>query len=159
MTYDIEKTCCFTGHRIIPQKDRAFLEKETEKVCLSLIERGYENFIAGGALGFDTLAEKCVLKLKEKYPNIKLVLAIPCKEQHKNWTKKDKEAYEEILGLSDDKVYVSESYSPECMKKRNRFMVDHSSAVVAYITKVTGGAVYTVTYGVEKGREIIFIRP
>ena len=159
MTYDLSKTCCFTGHRIIPQKDRSFLEQGTEKVCISLIERGYENFIAGGALGFDTLAEKCVLKLKEKYPNIKLILAIPCKDQHKNWTQKDKAVYEEILSLADDKIYVSESYSPECMKKRNRFMVDHSSAVVSYITKVTGGAVYTVTYGVEKGREIIFIRP
>ena len=116
MTYDKEKTCCFTGHRIIPQKDRGFLKEETEKICLGLIEKGYENFIAGGALGFDTLAEKCVLKLKEKYPNIKLILAIPCKDQHKSWTKKDKETYEEILNLADDKIYVSESYTPECMK-------------------------------------------
>ena len=133
--------------------------EETEKICIELIEKGYENFIAGGALGFDTLAERCVLKLKEKYPDIKLILALPCKDQYKKWNKKDIEIYKEILSLADEKIYVSENYTPECMKKRNRYMVDSSGVIVAYVTKTTGGAVWTVKYAVDEGKRVIFARP
>ena len=159
MTYDKEKTCSFTGHRIIPWGEREFIEKETEEICLSLIKRGYTNFIAGGALGFDTIAQRCILRLREINPQIKLIIAIPCKEQYKNWRKSDIEVYNQMLDMADEKIYVSDEYTPECMKKRNRFMVDRSSVCIAYVKKVTGGTAYTVKYAVEEGREIIFVRP
>ncbi len=158
MTYEKEKTCSFTGHRIIPNSEKQFIKDKTEEICRMLIKRGFENFICGGALGYDTLAQECILKLKKDYPNIRLILAIPCLGQHKNWRKADIEKYEKILSLADEKIYVSEEYSPDCMKKRNRFMVDKSSVCVAYAKKVTGGTAYTVKYAVEESREIIFVR-
>lgn len=44
------------------------MEREIERS----IQAGYVYFGAGGALGFDTLAAQMVLKLKERYPDIKL---------------------------------------------------------------------------------------
>lgn len=35
---------------------------------MDLISAGYVSFIAGGALGFDTMAELAVLKIKQSYP-------------------------------------------------------------------------------------------
>lgn len=158
MTYEIEKTCCFTGHRVIPIAEREFAAKKTREICVGLIERGFKNFITGGALGFDTMAAECVISLKEKYEDIRLILAIPCKEQYRGWRKADIETYEKILSLADDAEFISEEYSPECMRKRNRFMVENSSALVAYLKKMSGGTVYTVKYAVEEGKEIIFVR-
>lgn len=76
-----EKTCCFTGHRDIPenqiQKISETLEKEIEK----LIEKGYTRFAAGGAYGFDSVAEQTIIKLKKKYPKIRLILVLPYHKQ------------------------------------------------------------------------------
>ncbi len=58
------KTVCFTGHRIIPENERETILKKLEDTLVDLAEMGYENFIAGGALGFDTLAEEKIIKLK-----------------------------------------------------------------------------------------------
>ncbi len=158
MGRDIEKTCCFTGHRVISIANREFVIEKTNEICEDLIRNGYTDFIAGGALGFDTIAEKCILNLKEKYKGIKLILALPCRNQCKGWKRADIEIYEEIAEKADEIIYVSEEYYSDCMKKRNRFMVDKSSACIAYLTRMSGGTAYTVTYAVEQGRKIIFVK-
>ena len=73
-----EKTCCFTGHREIDEKDYSKLKKRTRDLIVSLIEKGVVFFGAGGARGFDTLAAESVLELKKDYPQIKLILVLPC---------------------------------------------------------------------------------
>ena len=64
---DRKQAACFSGHRNLPQNCdelRAKLKKE----IIGLIECGVVFFGAGGALGFDMLAEEMVLELKEDYP-------------------------------------------------------------------------------------------
>ena len=149
------KTVCFTGHRIIPENERERILKKLEDTLVDLAEMGYENFIAGGALGFDTLAEEKIIKLKNKYPKIRLVLALPCMEQTKRWTQSEKIKYEEIKRQADEIVYTSENYSRGCMFKRNRYMVDRSGVCVCYLTKESGGTAYTVKYA--KSQDLIII--
>ena len=36
---------------------------------------------AGGALGFDTLAAQTVLDMKKEYPQLRLILVLPCEDQ------------------------------------------------------------------------------
>ena len=95
------KTCCFSGHRNIPadkeEEIRIKLIEELEK----LINKGYRFFAAGGALGFDTMAAIEVLNLRRKYPHIKLIMVLPCKDQSKYWNKADKNIYEFIKKQSD----------------------------------------------------------
>ena len=149
------KTVCFTGHRIIPENERETILKKLEDTLVDLAEMGYENFIAGGALGFDTLAEEKIIKLKNKYPKIRLVLALPCMEQTKRWTQSEKIKYEEIKRQADEIVYTSENYSRGCMFKKNRYMVDRSGVCVCYLTKESGGTAYTVKYA--KSQDLIII--
>ena len=150
-------TCCFTGHRVIPKEQMENIERQTKEVCENLIRKGYRVFIAGGALGFDTICAKCVLELREIYEDIKLVIAVPCKEQDKGWSKADSEIYHNILNMADEVKLVSEHYTAGCMQKRNRFMVDNSSVCVAYLKKMRGGTAYTVSYASDCGAEIIFV--
>ena len=153
-----EKTCCFTGHRIIPKTDYETLRVELKEILIQLIDRGFIYYGAGGALGFDTLAAKTILELKKQYPMIKLILVLPCLNQTYRWKEKDVRVYEDIKVKADKVVYVSKEYTTECMLIRNRHLVDNSSVCVCYKTKNTGGTAYTVRYAKERGLEIINLK-
>lgn len=146
-----ERTACFTGHRTIPFLQRRKIEKRTEEAMIEAIEQGYRFFGAGGALGFDTLAAQTVLRLKKTYPQIKLILVLPCLSQTRGWKSEDIAEYERIKAAADKVVYTSQEYTRDCMFKRNRHLVDNSSLCIAYLTENTGGTAYTVDYARSKG--------
>lgn len=54
-------------------------------------------------------------------------------------------------------VYVSREYTPDCMHRRNRHLVDHSGTCICYLTRSTGGTAYTVDYARKRGLRIIWI--
>jgi uncharacterized phage-like protein YoqJ len=146
-----DRTVCFTGHRIIPDGELDFIKKKLASEIEQLIGQGYCCFCAGGALGFDTLAAQAVLEAKEQFSQIKLILALPCLSQANRWCEHDKRVYEQIKQRADEVVYTSQKYTRGCMFKRNRYLVDHSSVCVCYLTKETGGTAYTVKYARSKG--------
>jgi len=153
-----EKTCCFTGHRELPTGlGRWKLTTRLEKAVVEQIEKGVRFFGAGGALGFDTVAAQTVLKLKKKYPNIKLILVLPCLKQTQGWPVEDVEEYERIKAQADKVVYTSQEYTKGCMFKRNRHLVDNSGVCICYKVKDSGGTAYTVKYAEEQGLEVINI--
>ena len=47
------KTCCFTGHRQLPNKDQNQIARKLESSIELLIQSGYLYFGTGGTLGFD----------------------------------------------------------------------------------------------------------
>ncbi len=149
------RTCCFSGHRNIPHCDLKKIANRTKEAIISSIHGGYCFFGAGGALGFDTLAAKAVLELKAQYPEIKLILVLPCKDQTARWSEKDTAEYERIKSGADKVVYTSEHYYNGCMQKRNRHLVDHSSLCICYLTSDTGGTAYTVDYARKVGCRVI----
>ncbi len=149
-----EKTVCFTGHRDIPPEQKEEITRRIKETLIQLINRGYMYFGAGGALGFDMMAEQAVLSLKKEYPQIKLILVLPCKSQANAWSAEDKETYQDIIRKADKVVYTSHEYFSGCMQRRNRHLVDNSSICVCYLTKDTGGSAYTVRYAISKGLRI-----
>jgi len=151
-----EKTCCFTGHRELPTGwSRWKLAARLEKAIVEQIEKGIQFFGAGGTRGFDALSAQAVLKLKKKYPNIKLILVLPCLTQTRGWPAGDVEEHEWIKAQADKVVCISQEYTKDCMFRRNRHLVDHSSVCICYKTKENGGTAYTVNYAKERGLEII----
>lgn len=131
------------------------LARRLKTILIDLIENGYQYFGAGGALGFDTLAAQTILDLKTEYPQIKLILVLPCFSQANGWSSNDKEIYERIKSSADKVVYTSEEYTKGCMHKRNRHLADNSSACICYLTEKTGGTAYTVDYATSKGLLVI----
>ena len=98
-----------------------------------------------------------VLKLKERYPDIRLILVLPCFSQTRGWSQEDIEIYDDIKQKADKVVYTSQEYTRGCMHKRNRHLVDNSSACISYLTENKGGTFYTVNYAKSKGVEVINI--
>ena len=141
------KTCAVTGHRNLPINFNKTLLQER---LIKIIEIGYDTFLIGMAVGFDTVCFQVLEKLREKY-KIKLIACIPCKEQAQRFSKSQKEEYERMLVSADEKIYVSEEYSTTCMMKRNKFMVDRCSLLLYYLTRDFGGTKNTVDYAVKKG--------
>lgn len=154
MRYLREQTVCFTGHRNIPPECISGVSERLNEQVIKLIEDGYRFFGAGGALGFDTIAAQTIIKLREQFPHIRLILVLPCLSQAASWSTKDQEIYEEIKQRADKIVFTSEHYFRGCMQKRNRHLVDNSSICVCYLTENTGGTAYTVRYAQTKGLRI-----
>ena len=151
-----EKTVFFTGHRIIAEeKKREMLSELYSAVCRFIIS-GYDHFICGGAMGFDTYAAECVLSFRDRFPHIKLVLALPCRNQTMKWNDlASLGKYKEILGKADVVEYMQTFYTDGCMHERNRWMADNSSACIAYMTGKRGGTAYTYKYAVDNGLRVI----
>ncbi|MBR3767360.1 MAG: DUF1273 family protein [Clostridia bacterium] len=148
-------SCCFTGHRDIPRNKYPEIAGMLYNEIITLIEKGYTHFFAGGALGFDTLAAETVLALKKDYPEIKLHIIIPCKNQTRGWREEDIIKYNEIKELADFTECLSPIYYDGCMQARNRYMVDHSSVCIAYLTRLSGGSAGTVRYAEKNGVQVI----
>ena len=152
---DLRFSCCFTGHRQIPVEHMKALYRELDRVLDILIRSGVDRFLAGGALGFDTLAALTVLDKKEKYPHIRLELCVPCRGQDSKWSEADKQNYRYIYENADKVTVLNENYTPYCMHQRNRYMVDNSDYCVAYCTESRGGSAYTVEYAQKSGIKVI----
>ena len=152
-----ECSCCFTGHRNIPYGDFDGIKEGTRSEIVRLIENGVTIFIAGGALGYDTLCANLVLEMKEIYSDVELRLALPCRNQTRGWAATDIDVYNRIIDMADCVTYVSENYDRGCMFKRNRYMADNSAYCLAYCTKREGGSFYTVEYAKKCGSYIVMI--
>lgn len=139
---------CFTGHRVLSRGEREKLSRLLETMLRNLIVNyGAHTFIAGGALGFDTVAAECVLRLKREHPKIRLELILPCPDQDKWWRNDEKALYRKILEHADAHSYVAPYYYNGCMHERNRRMIDAADLCLAYCRSgVSGGTAYTVDY-------------
>jgi len=138
-------TCCFTGHREVPRAQQPGLYRRLEETIRHLNQRGFDTFLAGGALGFDTMAARMTLQLRQEGLLLRLVLALPCQDQDSRWSAADRERYEQIKLAADDVVCLSDHYYPGCMQARNRYMVERSACCVAYQTRSSGGTAQTVS--------------
>lgn len=147
---------CFSGHRKIPSDKIDALCEMLDDVIEQLIKNGKGVFMAGGAIGFDTVAAFRVLAAKEKHPDIKLVLVLPCRDQTDRWTSlKNLNEYKILKDNADSVIYIKDFYDASCMHERNKYMVDSSSCCVAYLTSASGGTASTVKYAKKQGVPVI----
>lgn len=139
------ESVCFTGHRFIGKADAPYLARLAELLEL-LYERGYRDYLCGGALGFDLFAAEQVVVLRNRHPDVRLISCIPCEEQCTRWRANDQNRYRRLLYLSDEVRVLSSFYYEGCMQVRNKYMVDRSSVCVSYLKRPRGGTMSTSCY-------------
>lgn len=165
---ETSKTCCFTGHR--PQNLPYWFNENSihylkmrniiKKSIIQLIKINEVNhFISGMALGVDQYAAEIVLELKSQYPNITLECAIPCETQAITWTEPQRDRYFSIIKNCDKETLLQKQYSIDCMHKRNEYMVNNSSFVIAVCSKKPSGTYKTITLAKSLGKNVIVIDP
>lgn len=148
-------TCCFTGHREIPAAEAEKINEQLFYHIEKLIrENGVTHFIAGGAIGFDTMAANAVLEFKKKY-DVTLEIAVPCKDQELKWSKEQKAEYKRILESADSVTGPDTAYHRGVMHVRNRYMVEKSEFVISYCHSTSGGTYYTVSYARKLNKTVI----
>lgn len=150
-------SCCFTGHREVPEEEYSCLRANLLRRIVNLVEDYQVKFFYNGAArGFDTMAAEAVLLLKQsRYPSIRLILGLPCRNQAARWPEEDKALHREICQQADQILVLSEHYFNGCMQQRNRFLVDHSNYCVCYQTHPGGGTGYTVNYAKKQGAVLL----
>lgn len=112
------------------------------------------------AEGTDTWAALAVLTLKQQLPALELHCVPLCQGQADRWTSAARKIYFSILKQADSIVYVSQTYTQDCMLKRSRYLVDHAACLLAvYNGEWRGGTAMTVRYARKLERKVIILAP
>ena len=151
-------TAAFTGHRWYDSSRKQSIMEKLEGCVREAYKNGITNFISGMAIGFDLLAAELVLSLKQDCPAITLTAALPFGEQASRFNERNKSRYYKCLSQADDIVILSNDYTAKCYLERDRFMVVHSSLLIAcYDGRNKGGTFWTVNYAARIGKNVINI--
>ncbi len=161
-----EITCCFSGHRPpgLPWGDQ-----EADPRCLILKNRlaqaleeayqaGYRHFLCGMAQGSDLYFGQAVLDLRQNHSDVTLEAAIPFTGQADHWPPADQQRRMDLLNQCNLETVIQHRYSPGCMSRRNRYMVDRSSLLIAVYGGVAhGGTWNTLSYAARKGVQTVVL--
>ena len=158
-----QESCCFTGHR--PAK-LPWGSNELDPRCLRLKQsmadavetawqEGYRHFICGMAMGCDFYFCEAVIALRREHPEITVEAAIPCPTQADAWPAVQQERYRRLLAACDLETMVSDVYHSGCMTRRDRYMVDRSSLLIAAFDGTPGGTQYTIQYAISRQVSVV----
>ena len=159
----IKKTVAFTGYRTEkmpfaedPQDENyCSFRKKLLVIISKLMAMGYDSYISGMAMGFDTWAAEAVMEL-----GASLECAVPFPEQADGWETKDQKRWADIINKSGKKTVVSESNQKGAYYKRNRYMVDNADVILCgYTGRKSGGTAYTVNYALQQNKIVIQFHP
>lgn len=147
--------CCFTGHR--PEKLKRSedeIKKSLENAILKAVQSGYTTFITGMARGVDIWAGQIVLRLRQSNQDLRLIAAQAYPGCERRWSASWRNQYAEVLKVVDLVEAISPTYSMASFQKRDEWMVDQSSRVIAVYDGVPGGTKNTIDYAKRCGVEI-----
>ena len=150
--------CCFTGHR--PNKlnySESEIKLLLEKTIDSAISNGYVTFITGMAEGVDIWAAEIVLEKKKQNDALHLICAVPHPDFEKRRGFFEERRYDRIIKNADYVTTISDHYYKACYQKRNEWMVDRSSLVIAVWNGTASGTKNTVVYAKRQGIDVINI--
>lgn len=158
-------SCCFSGHR--PAK-LPWGNDETDPRCHDLkqeiaarlegiYEAGYRHFICGMAAGCDLYFAEAVLELRRRRSDVTLEAAVPCDGQADGWPAALRQRYEALVADCDEVSVIQHAYTPGCMQRRNQYMVEHASLLLAVYDGQPGGTMQTILHARRLGCRVLCI--
>ena len=152
--------CAFTGHR--PEKlfgKEAFVIVELRKEIIEAIADGYTTFITGCSRGVDLWAADIVLELQRSNKDLHLVCAIPFPDFDDRWPVDWKKHIQLVKKKADYIQVLEQSYNPGVYQKRNEYMVDHASRIIAVCDGNPSGTQNTIDYARSQNIPVRLIKP
>lgn len=153
------RACAFTGHRRIEDRHKAGIEDMIRRAIAYAYSEGCNTFLTGGALGFDTLAAKEVIRFKLSHPDARLIIILACKNQSQSWSPAQVSLYEYTLANADEIEFVSDEYTDGCMRVRNQRLADECGMMIAYVSRSYSGSAQTVRMAVKAGKPVYNLYP
>lgn len=146
------KTCTFAGHREV-------FASGVEADIGSAIETILANdsdfaFYTGGMGEFDSKCSAAVRKAKRTHPekDIKLFLIEPYMKTEINESKDYYEAFFDDVLVP---IELAEVHYKKAITQRNKWMIDRSDYLIAFVHRDFGGAYETMKYARRKGSIVI----
>ena len=146
------KTCTFAGHReVFASGTESDIESAIETILAS---DTHYIFYTGGMGEFDSKCSAAVRRAKRNHPekNIKLFLVEPYMKTEINECKDYYEwSFDDVL----IPIELADIHYKNAIKQRNKWMVDRSDYLIAYVLRDFGGAYETLKYARKKGGIVI----
>lgn len=101
------------------------------------------------ALGFDIEAAEVALALRKELEGVQVVAIIPFADMQRSFSSEWQRRFERIVAEANETITLASHYSSEVYAVRNNFLVDNSSACIAYFDGSKGGTAYTVHRAVK----------
>ncbi len=153
------KACSFTGHRRIKKEHLKNLTPLLLRTINYAYDEGCRTFYTGGAIGFDTVAAREVIKFRMTHRDVRLVLCLPCINQDENWSEDQKFSYSHVLSSADEVIYARDDYTEGCMRERNFLLASKCDIMICYVGKDRSGSSQTMRMADSMGKEILNIYP
>ena len=136
-------TCFFIGHREAPEALLPLLEEAVER---HITEYGVSSFVVGHYGHFDALAARAVIDAKKRHPEVTLLLLLPYHPYDRP--------------IVPPKGYNGTFYPPgmegtphrAAIVRANRYMVAHSSHLIAYVWHAASNARDILEYAQRRER-------
>lgn len=160
-----ERTVCFSGHRPEKLPGQGKHDNQLTKDIKSLIyyhiyesiNEGYTDFMSGLARGIDLWAAMCVIEFKKSNPDIRLIAVKPFRDHMNSFKGHELEQLENVLENADETVCTSEYYSKNVYSVRNRYMVEHSDKLIAFVSNYRSGTGQTIRFAKNLGIKTIVV--
>ena len=139
-------SCFFVGHRDAPTEILPVLVQTVEQ-CI--IENGVKEFVVGNYGAFDRMAARAVIAAKVRHPEISLSLLIPYHPA---------ERPVELPNGFDNTFYPPGMENVPrrlAIVRANRYMVDHTDYLIAYVWHPGSNARNLLEYAMKKRVSIV----
>ncbi len=151
------RALCFTGHRPEKLPTGRILRLLTDTLHYQIdraVRNGYTCFYTGLADGIDYYAAEYLFTLRRSHPDIRVVGVQPCEDYEEFFLRRQystaRLAY--MLQTVDKTVVLPGTYrDPQVFLRRNRYMVDHSRALIAVCGSGRSGSAQTLSYARRSG--------
>ena len=135
------RVCVFIGHRDAP---RAIWGRLLEAVESVIVHFQVTEFYVGGYGQFDSMAADAVRSMQLRYTEVRLYLIyayLPVRRDDFITERYDGTIYPEGLESTPRRFAIT---------KRNKWMVDQASAIIAYVDHDWDGAFQTLKYALNR---------
>lgn len=161
----IENSLCFTGHRPEKLPQGALLTGLIETLQFYIrhaIQLGYTHYLTGMADGIDYLAAAYLFRLRNEYPSIRVIGIQPCMDYESFFRRRGyslRHLYEMQQQVDQHIILSGSSWDKGIFLRRNRFMVDHTSGIIAVCGKGRSGSLHTLHYAQQLNQAYCHIFP
>src|SRR5699024_4073370 len=87
--------------------------------------------------------------------DLRLEALVPCPSQAGGWPAADRDRWTRLLAACDAVTVLEPAYTPGCMLRRNRVLVDRSDVLITVYDGSGGGTASTVAYARRRGRPLL----
>lgn len=101
------------------------------------------------AIGFDLAAAEVSISLRNELTDLKVIAVIPFEGMQNRFPASQRALFDKIANEADEAIILATHYSASVYALRNNYLVDNSSACIAYFTGEKGGTAYTVRRAVK----------